>query len=85
MYLGIFAKTGAMAIKLVPKEYIVGAHALGMDKAKRTMINLPNPPVGASIAAMSPPTSLLFLKPAAQDGTKGADAVKAAPSICPVI
>jgi hypothetical protein len=60
MYLGTLAKTGAMAIKLVPKEYIVGAHALGMESAKRTMMNLPNPPVGANIAAIRPPTSLLF-------------------------
>jgi hypothetical protein len=85
MYLGTFAKHGATAIKLVPKEYIVGALALEVDKANKTMSILPNTAVGASIVEIKPPTSLLFRKPAAQEGTNGADAAKAAPRVCPEI
>jgi hypothetical protein len=66
-------------MKLVPNVYIVGAHALGADNAARTVRNLPNPPAGLRTANMRPPMLLPPSNPMAQDGTAGADAVKAAP------
>jgi hypothetical protein len=45
-YRGTFWKTGAIAIKLVPNVYIVGAYALGADNATRTVRILPKPLVG---------------------------------------
>lgn len=85
MYRGTFSKMGAMAMKLVPKVYIVGAAALGTDSATRTVKNFPKPPVGASTAEMSPPTFSPPSKPADQAGTEAADAVKAAPKKCGII
>jgi hypothetical protein len=66
-------------MKLVPNVYIDGAHALGVDNAMRTVRNLPNPPVGLRTANTRPPMLLPPSNPMAQDGTAGADAVKAAP------
>jgi hypothetical protein len=84
-YLGTFAKYGATAIKLVAREYRFGADELGMVKANKTMRIFPNVAVGASIAKINPPMSFPFWKPEDQGGTKGADAAKAAPRVCPVI
>lgn len=67
-----------MAMKLVPNVFIVGAHELGMDSAM-TVRNLPNPPVGLKTADIRPPMLLSPSDPMAQDGTAGANAVKAAP------
>ena len=68
-----------MVMKLDAKVYIVGAHALGMDSARRTVRNLPNPPRGDRTASMSPPTLLPPSKPSFQDGVNGAEAAKMAP------
>jgi hypothetical protein len=69
--------------------YIVGAHALGTDNAMSTVRSLPNPLVGARTADMRPPILFPPSNPAVQDGTAGADAVKAAPkkcgTICPIV
>jgi hypothetical protein len=78
-YRGTFWKIGAIVMKLVPNVYIVGAHALGTDNATMTMRNLPNPPLGARTADIRPPMLSPPSNPVAQDGTAGADAVKAAP------
>jgi len=67
-----------------PNVYIVGAQAEGTDNAISTTKNFPNPPVGASIADIRPPTLLPLTKPDSQDGTAGAAAANAAPSIWPV-
>ena len=64
-----------------PKEYIVGAQADDVDTAISTSKNLPNPPAGARTAARSPPMSLPPLNPADHDGTPGAAAANAAPTI----
>jgi len=64
----------------LPNVYIVGAHALGTDNATRTVRNSPKPPVGERTADMRPPILSPFANPVAQDGTAGADAVKAAPA-----
>ena len=68
-----------MAMKLVPNVFIVGAHELRMDSAMMTVRNLPNPPVGLKTADIRPPMLLPPSDPMAQDGTAGANAVKAAP------
>jgi hypothetical protein len=68
-----------------PKVYIVGAEAEGTDNAMSTAKNFPNPPVGARMAEIRPPILLPSLKPDSQDGTDGAAAANAAPSICPII
>lgn len=68
-----------MFIRLEPNVYIVGAHALGMVSASRTVRNLPNPPSGERTASMSPPTLFPPAKPASQEGVNGADAAKTAP------
>ena len=68
-----------MVMKLEPNVYIVGAHALGMESARRTVRKLPNPPRGESTALMSPPTLLPSSKPASQAGTNGAQDAKIAP------
>lgn len=64
-----------------PKVYIVGAQAEGTDSARRTTRNFPNPPVGESIAAISPPMLLPSLKPDFQDGTAGDAAANPTPSM----
>ena len=76
---GIFAKNVAMVMKLLANVYIVGAQALGMDSARRTVRNFPNPPKGDKTAAMRPPTLLPPSNPASQDGLTAADAAKTAP------
>lgn len=81
-YLGTLAKKGATVIKLVQNVYIVGAHALGTVNDMSTMRNLPNPPVGCKIAAMRPPISFPFPRPACQDGTEVAADANAAPRRC---
>lgn len=73
-----------MAIRLVPNEYIVGAHALGIVRARVTVRNLPKPPVGARIAETSPPKLFPFWLPASQEGVERADAAKATPNMFPV-
>ena len=78
-YLGTLAKKGAIVIKLVQTVYIVGAHALGTVNDVSTSRNLPNPPVGRKIAAMRPPTSLPFPRPACQEGTEVAAEANATP------
>ena len=78
-YRGTFWKVGAIVMKLVPKVYIVGAHALGIDNATRTVRNLPKPPRGERMAVIRPPRLFPPSNPAAQDGTAEADAAKAAP------
>ena len=70
-------------MKLDAKVYMVGAHALGMKSAMTTVRNFPKPPAGASTASTSPPTLFPLSKPAFHDGTAGAAAAKAAPSMCP--
>ena len=75
-YCGTFRNIGAIVMKLVPNVYIDGAHALGVDNAMRTVRNLP---VGLRTANTRPPMLLPPSNPMAQDGTAGADAVKAAP------
>ena len=79
IYRGIFWKMGAMAMKLVPNAYMVGAHALGTDNETRTVKNLPKPSIGERTADMNPPILSPFSNPVAQDGTAVADVVKAAP------
>ena len=66
-------------MKLVPNVYIVGAHALGIDSATRTVRNLPKPPAGERTADMRPPRLFPPSNPVFQDGTAGAEAVKTAP------
>ena len=73
------AKYEPIVMKLDPNVYIVGAHALGMVRARSTVRNLPKPPVGCSTASMSPPTLLPFWKPSFQAGTEEAQAAKIAP------
>ena len=85
MYRGTFAKNGAIVIELDPNVYIVGAHALGMDSARRTVRNLPKPPRGERTASTGPPTLLPPAKPSFQDGVYGAEAAKTAPMKWPVI
>jgi hypothetical protein len=65
----------------MPKVYIVGAQAEGTDNAMSTIRNFPNPPAGARMADIRPPTLLPSPKPNFQDGTAGAAAANAAPSI----
>lgn len=84
-YRGIMAKYDPMVMKLEPNVYIVGAHALGTDSASRTVINLPNPPMGDSMASINPPTLLPLSKPACHAGTLYALAAKTAPRKCTVI
>ena len=69
-------------MKLVQTVYIVGAHALGMKSAITTVRNLPKPPAGERTASTRPPTLLPLSKPAFHDGTAGAAAANAAPSMC---
>ena len=76
---GTMAKYEPMVMKLEPKVYMVGVHALGMESARRTVMNLPNPPIGESTASISPPTLLPSSKPAFQEGTRYAQAAKIAP------
>ena len=64
-----------------PNVYIVGAEAEGTDSERSTTRNFSNPPVGARIAEISPPKLFPSLNPDFQDGTAGAAAAKAAPSI----
>ena len=78
-HLGTFASAVATVIELLAKVYIVGAHALGTVRARRTVKNFPNPPKGESTASMSPPTLLPFWKPTSQAGTVEAQAAKIAP------
>lgn len=66
-------------MELEPNVYMVGAQALGMDSARRTVRNLPNPPRGDKTASISPPTLLPPSKPSFHDGVNGADAAKTAP------
>ncbi len=81
-YLGMLAKKGATVIKLVQTVYIVGAHALGVVRDNSTSKNLPKPPVGWRIAAIRPPTSLPFPRPACHVGTDRAAEANAAPRRC---
>lgn len=78
-HLGIFAKNVAIVMKLLANVYMVGAQALGMDSARRTVRNLPNPPNGDSTAAMRPPTLLPPSNPVSQEELKVADAANTAP------
>ena len=78
-HLGTFANTAATVMQLLANVYIVGAHALGTDNARRTVRNLPKPPSGDRTASIRPPTLLPFWKPASQEGTLVADAAKTAP------
>jgi len=71
-----------MFIKLVPKEYIVGAQALGTVNATSTVKNFPKFPRGDKTANKRPPMSLELSKPASHEGTKGADAANVAPKRC---
>lgn len=80
MYRGTFANQGMIVIALEPKVYIVGAHALGMVNAKRTVKNLPKPPQGDNTASISPPTLFPPSKPAFQESVNGAEAAKTAPT-----
>ncbi len=66
---GILEKIDATVMKLVQTVYIVGAIALGVVRAMRTKRNFPNPPLGARIAANSPPTFPVPPRPSSQDGT----------------
>lgn len=75
-YRGTFSMKGAMAIKLVPNVYIVGATALGTDNATSMTKNLPNPPAGDNTADIKSPT---FSWPADHAGTVAAEAANAAP------
>lgn len=59
--------------------------ALGIVSASKTVRNLPNPPAGAKIALMRPPTLFPLSNPASQAGSFVADAAKMAPKKCPVI
>ena len=83
-YLGTIAKYVPMAMKLEPKVYIVGAHALGMDSARSTVRNFPKPPNGERMASMSPPTLLPSSNPACHAGTRTAHAANSAPRKCTV-
>jgi hypothetical protein len=65
--------------------YIVGAQADGTDSARRTTKIFPNPPAGARMAEISPPTFRPSLKPSFHDGTAGAVAAKTAPSMWQMI
>ena len=78
-HLGIFAKTVATVMKLHANVYIVGAQALGIVRARRTVRNLPKPPSGDKIAAMRPPTLLPLSNPASHAGTFAAQAANTAP------
>ncbi|PSR74362.1 hypothetical protein PHLCEN_2v9870 [Hermanssonia centrifuga] len=68
-----------MVMKLEPKIYMVGAHALGMDKARRAVRNFPNPPKGDKIALMRPPMLFPLSNPASHVGTLGAEAANITP------
>lgn len=85
IYRGTLAKMGAIDMKLVPKLYIVGAEAEDTDNARSATRNLPNPPVGARIAEIRPPKLFPLSKPDFHDGTAGAAAAKAAPTIWPIM
>ena len=69
-------------MKLVPKEYIVGAHILGTERATSTVRNLPKLPVDESTPKKRPPALLPFWNAASHAGTYGAEAAKAAPRKC---
>ena len=43
-------------MELDANVYIVGAHALGTNKATSTVMNLPKPPAGERTASKRPPT-----------------------------
>lgn len=84
-YLGTVAKIGEIAIKLVPKLYIVGELLAGVLNATTTTKNFPNPPAGAKIADINPPILAPDSpNPAVQVGLDAADAANAAPMIFPV-
>ena len=68
-------------MELDANVYIVGAHALGTDKATSTVRNLPKPPAGERTASKRPPTLLPLSKLVSHSGTAGAAAANAAPSI----
>jgi hypothetical protein len=66
-----------MALEL--NVYIVGAHALGIVNASKTVKNFPKPPRGDNTASIRPPTLLPPSKPVFQESLNGAEAAKTAP------
>lgn len=76
---GSLANNGMTVMKLDPKVYIVGAHALGTVRATTTVRKFPKPPAEERTACTRPPTLLPCSNPAFHDGLWNAEAANAAP------